>query len=149
MQVRLRALASVTNYPAVPDGHLIGRFGGIAVVVPDTHPQVEYVPLRQPSVLPQAAGMSPNARLATWPGISPSFGFPPRIAYTCGMDRDRIIATLRAHEPELRHRGIRHAALFGSVAARGNGHRRSLRWVNWTEPLNGLVPDPVQRRSPP
>jgi predicted nucleotidyltransferase len=32
------------------------------------------------------------------------------------MDRDRIIATLRAHEPELRHRAIRHAALFGSVA---------------------------------
>jgi predicted nucleotidyltransferase len=32
------------------------------------------------------------------------------------MDREHIIATLRAHERELRHRGIRHAALFGSVA---------------------------------
>ena len=30
--------------------------------------------------------------------------------------RDQIIATLRAHEAELRHRGVRHAALFGSVA---------------------------------
>src|SRR5438093_70818 len=34
------------------------------------------------------------------------------------MKRDQIIATLRAAEPELRRRGIRHAALFGS-AARG------------------------------
>jgi predicted nucleotidyltransferase len=32
------------------------------------------------------------------------------------MDQAQIIATLRAHEHELRHRGIRHAALFGSVA---------------------------------
>ena len=31
------------------------------------------------------------------------------------MDREQVIATLRAHEPELRHRGIHHAALFGSV----------------------------------
>ena len=34
------------------------------------------------------------------------------------MKRDQIIARLRAAEPELRARGIRHAALFGS-AARG------------------------------
>ena len=34
------------------------------------------------------------------------------------MRRDQIIARLRAAEPELRARGIRHAALFGS-AARG------------------------------
>jgi len=34
------------------------------------------------------------------------------------MRRDQIIATLKAAEPELRKRGIRHAALFGS-AARG------------------------------
>ena len=34
------------------------------------------------------------------------------------MKRDQIMATLRAAEPELRRRGIRHAALFGS-AARG------------------------------
>jgi len=32
------------------------------------------------------------------------------------MKRDQIIATLKATEPELRKRGIRHAALFGSVA---------------------------------
>jgi predicted nucleotidyltransferase len=32
------------------------------------------------------------------------------------MNRERVIATLRAHEPELRNRGVLHAALFGSVA---------------------------------
>jgi len=32
------------------------------------------------------------------------------------MDREAVIATLRAHELELRHRGVLHAALFGSVA---------------------------------
>ena len=32
------------------------------------------------------------------------------------IDRDQVIATLRAHEGELRQRGVRHAALFGSVA---------------------------------
>jgi predicted nucleotidyltransferase len=32
------------------------------------------------------------------------------------MNREQIIAALRAHEPELRHLGVRHAALFGSVA---------------------------------
>jgi predicted nucleotidyltransferase len=32
------------------------------------------------------------------------------------IDRDQVIATLRAHERELRQRGVRHAALFGSVA---------------------------------
>lgn len=32
------------------------------------------------------------------------------------MRRDQIIARLRAAEPELRARGIRHAALFGSIA---------------------------------
>jgi predicted nucleotidyltransferase len=34
------------------------------------------------------------------------------------MKRDEIIATLRAHEPELRAAGVRSLALFGS-AARG------------------------------
>ena len=34
------------------------------------------------------------------------------------IERDQILATLRAHERELRRRGVRHAALFGS-AARG------------------------------
>jgi predicted nucleotidyltransferase len=32
------------------------------------------------------------------------------------MNREQVIATLRAHEEELRHRGVAHAALFGSVA---------------------------------
>ncbi len=32
------------------------------------------------------------------------------------MNREQVIAKLRAHERELRHRGVLHAALFGSVA---------------------------------
>ena len=32
------------------------------------------------------------------------------------MNREQVIATLRAHERELRDRGVLHAALFGSVA---------------------------------
>jgi predicted nucleotidyltransferase len=32
------------------------------------------------------------------------------------MNRDAVIAILRAHEPELRRRGVLHAALFGSLA---------------------------------
>jgi predicted nucleotidyltransferase len=32
------------------------------------------------------------------------------------MHRDQVIATLRAHQPELVRRGVLHAALFGSVA---------------------------------
>lgn len=32
------------------------------------------------------------------------------------MKRDEIIATLRAHEPELRAAGVKSLALFGSVA---------------------------------
>jgi predicted nucleotidyltransferase len=41
-----------------------------------------------------------------------------------GIDRERIIATLRAHQAELRRRGVRRAALFGSIA-RGEGKRTS------------------------
>jgi predicted nucleotidyltransferase len=41
-----------------------------------------------------------------------------------GIDRDGVIAALRAHQPELRRRGVRHAALFGSIA-RGEGKRTS------------------------
>jgi predicted nucleotidyltransferase len=41
-----------------------------------------------------------------------------------GIDRERVIATLRAHQAELHRRGVRHAALFGSVA-RGEGKRTS------------------------
>ena len=37
------------------------------------------------------------------------------------MNREQAIATLRAHEPDLRERGVLHAALFGSVA-RGEAH---------------------------
>jgi predicted nucleotidyltransferase len=41
-----------------------------------------------------------------------------------GIDREEIIATLRAVQAELRQRGVRHAALFGSLA-RGHGKRTS------------------------
>jgi predicted nucleotidyltransferase len=40
------------------------------------------------------------------------------------MDREEIIATLRAHQAELRRRGVRHAASFGSLV-RGKGKRTS------------------------
>src|SRR5688500_8836232 len=36
------------------------------------------------------------------------------------MDKDRVIETLRRHEAALRARGVRHAALFGSVARGDN-----------------------------
>ncbi|HEY1430323.1 MAG TPA: nucleotidyltransferase domain-containing protein [Stellaceae bacterium] len=36
----------------------------------------------------------------------------------------RDLARLRAHQAELRRRGVRHAALFGSIA-RGEGARTS------------------------
>src|SRR3569623_956155 len=32
------------------------------------------------------------------------------------MDKDAVIAVLRQHRPELERLGVRHAALFGSVA---------------------------------
>ncbi len=32
------------------------------------------------------------------------------------MTKEQVIATLRAHERELRRRGVMHAALFGSMA---------------------------------
>ena len=32
------------------------------------------------------------------------------------MDREQVLATLKAHEAELRRRGVAHAALFGSLA---------------------------------
>src|ERR1700730_7408137 len=40
------------------------------------------------------------------------------------IDREEIIAALRAHQTELHRRGIRHVALFGSVARR-EGKRTS------------------------
>ena len=41
-----------------------------------------------------------------------------------GVDREEISATLRAHQGELRWHGVRHAALFGSLA-RGESKRTS------------------------
>jgi uncharacterized protein len=41
-----------------------------------------------------------------------------------GINREEIIATLRAHQAELCRRGVRHAALFGSLA-RGESKRTS------------------------
>jgi predicted nucleotidyltransferase len=41
-----------------------------------------------------------------------------------GIDREDVIATLLAHQAELRRRGVRHAALFGSLA-RGESERMS------------------------
>jgi uncharacterized protein len=38
------------------------------------------------------------------------------LRYKVGMNREQAITTLRSHEQELRHRGVLHAALFGSVA---------------------------------
>jgi predicted nucleotidyltransferase len=40
------------------------------------------------------------------------------------IDRERIIATSRAHQAELHRHGVRHPALFGSIA-RGEGKRTS------------------------
>ncbi|MEC4592763.1 MULTISPECIES: nucleotidyltransferase family protein [Nitrospirillum] len=37
------------------------------------------------------------------------------------MNRDDVIAVLRAHESDLRRRGVLHATLFGSVARGDNG----------------------------
>jgi predicted nucleotidyltransferase len=41
---------------------------------------------------------------------------PADFPYSAAMTRDEILAVLRAHEPELRRRGVAHAALFGSSA---------------------------------
>jgi predicted nucleotidyltransferase len=74
------------------------------------------------------------------------------------MNRDAVIATLRAHEPELRRRGVLHAALFGSLA-RGEATPGSdidimielepdapidlFEYVAITQYLDDLFPDPV------
>ena len=47
-----------------------------------------------------------------------------RLRAGAGIDREAIIATLCAHQSELRRRGVRHAALFGSLA-RGESKRSS------------------------
>ncbi len=46
------------------------------------------------------------------------------LGYKENVNRDQVIATLRAHERELRDRGVLHVALFGSVA-RNEGKRSS------------------------
>jgi predicted nucleotidyltransferase len=74
------------------------------------------------------------------------------------MDREQVIATLRAHEAELRHRGVLHAGLFGSVA-RGEANPGSdidilialepdaaiglFEYVSITQYLGDLFPDHV------
>ena len=50
--------------------------------------------------------------------------FRHKVTTDAHIDRDGVIAALRAHQPELRRRGVRHAALFGSIA-RGEGKRTS------------------------
>ena len=42
------------------------------------------------------------------------------------MDRDAVIATLRAHEAELRAEGVAHVYLFGSVARDEAGARSDI-----------------------
>jgi predicted nucleotidyltransferase len=74
------------------------------------------------------------------------------------MTRDTIIETLKAREPELRHLGVRHIALFGS-AARGAATEASdidslvdlqpdapigvFKYVGLTQFLGDLFPVPV------
>ena len=38
------------------------------------------------------------------------------LGYDRQMTRDEVLATLKIHEPELRRRGVSHAAVFGSTA---------------------------------
>ena len=74
------------------------------------------------------------------------------------MDRDGILHVLRCHETELRRRGVRHIALFGS-RARGEAALGSdidllvdidpaapigvFEYVSLTHSLQALFPDPV------
>jgi len=75
------------------------------------------------------------------------------------IDRERIIATSRAHQAELHRHGVRHAALSGSIA-RGEGKRTSdidilielgpqapislLEYVGITQYLTDLFPSRVE-----
>ena len=43
-------------------------------------------------------------------------GVQHRARARAGIDRERVITALRSHETELLRRGVRHAALFGSIA---------------------------------
>jgi uncharacterized protein len=60
----------------------------------------------------------------SWAKRAPMSKLQHQPELNAGIDREEIIATLRAHEAELRRRGVRHAALFGSIA-RGQGKRSS------------------------
>ena len=51
-------------------------------------------------------------------------GVQRRAGAHAGINRERVIATLRAHQTELNRCGVRHAALFGSIA-RDDGKRTS------------------------
>jgi predicted nucleotidyltransferase len=51
------------------------------------------------------------------------------------MNRDDVIKTLRAHQPELRQRGVLHAGLFGSLA------RNEAREASDIDILIELAPD--------
>jgi predicted nucleotidyltransferase len=44
------------------------------------------------------------------------FGTAANSPYISAMDKDAVIATLRAHRADLERMGVIHAALFGSVA---------------------------------
>ena len=57
-----------------------------------------------------------RARVDAWQLIA-GFG----IWQSQGMDREEVIATLRAHEGELRAAGVLHLSLFGSVARNQSG----------------------------
>jgi len=46
------------------------------------------------------------------------------LCHACRMNREHIVATLRAHETELRAAGVVHLRIFGSVA-RGEANDRS------------------------
>lgn len=51
------------------------------------------------------------------------------------MKRNEIIATLKAAEPELCKRGIRHAALFGSVARGKSGSTATSTFSSSSSPV--------------
>jgi uncharacterized protein len=80
------------------------------------------------------------------------------LVYILRMNREEVIATLRAHEPELRRRGVLHAALFGSLARNEAGPASDIdilvdldpearvgvfQYVGITQYLDDLFPGPV------
>ena len=61
-------------------------------------------------MIPPSKGQTRGWRCLSW---LPS---GPHVCQSAGMDRDRVIAKLREHEPELKAAGIVHLRLHGSVA---------------------------------